>query len=79
MADEQSSNTRSGKAASSDDVMHGRNLEGAEYGATEREQTRDRERVVRGDKTDEIGEVADAEIEARENSGGERGTNGGQR
>ncbi len=53
-----------------DDVMHGRSLAGAEYGANELEQTRDRVRVGR-DNTDEAGEIADsdvtdAEIEARE-------------
>jgi len=52
-----------------DDVMHGRSLAGAEYGANEREQTDERNRVVRGGaRMDEIGEVevTAAEIEARE-------------
>ena len=50
-----------------DDVMHGRGLAGAEYGANEAEQTIERQRAGR-DHTDEAGEnmVTDAEIEARE-------------
>ncbi len=48
------------------DVIHGRNLAGASYGANEREQTEDARRAAR-DKTDEAGEfVTDAEIESRE-------------
>lgn len=71
MADKKPNNRPNREA---EDVMHGRNLEGAEYGATEREQTRDRERVARGDHTDEIDEVevTDAEIEAREEDRSDR-------
>lgn len=68
------------RASGSKDIMHGRSLAGAEYGANEREQTSDRERVVRGaDRTDEIGEVevTDAEIEARERSSGRHNRGGG--
>ena len=57
------------RANDSDDIMHGRSLAGAEYGANEREQTDERNRVVRGGaRADEIGEVevTEAEIEARE-------------
>lgn len=49
-----------------EDIMHGRSLEGASYGATEREQTED---ILRNQHpaADEAGEfVTDAEIEARE-------------
>lgn len=55
----------------SDDVMHGRNLAGGEYGANEREQTAERERAGH-DRTDEAGEnmVTDAELEAREDENG---------
>ena len=59
-------------ASDSDDVMHGRSLAGAEYGANEREQTDERNRIARGGaRADEIGEVevTDAEIEAREENG----------
>jgi hypothetical protein len=50
-----------------EDVMHGRSLAGAEYGANEREQTDERERAGRV-HLDEAGEsmVTEAEIEARE-------------
>ena len=61
------------RANDSDDIMHGRSLAGAEYGANEREQTDERNRVARGgERTDEIGEVevTDAEIEAREEESG---------
>lgn len=54
-------------STTSDDVMHGRDLAGAEYGANEAEQTRERQRAGR-DRTDEAGEatVTDAELEARD-------------
>jgi hypothetical protein len=52
------------------DVMHGRSFAGASYANTEREQTRDR-LLAAQDQTDEAGEVTDAEIEAREDSGDE--------
>ena len=50
-----------------EDVMHGRSLAGAEYGANEREQTDERERAGRV-HLDESGEsmVTEAEIESRE-------------
>jgi hypothetical protein len=49
------------------DIMRGRDFAGTNIAATEREQTRDRERVVRGAVPDEAGEfVTDAEVEARE-------------
>jgi len=73
----------------SDDIMHGRSLAGAEYGANEREQTDERNRVARGGaRMDEIGEVevTDAEIEAREENSesgdsdtGSEGTSGRDR
>lgn len=48
------------------DVMHGRSFAGQNIANTERGQTRDRERVVRGETLDEAGEsVTDAEVEAR--------------
>lgn len=64
---------RKQRASDSDDVMHGRSLAGADYGANEREQTDERNRVARGGApTDEIGEteVTEAEIEAREEESG---------
>lgn len=49
------------------DVMHGRDFAGANIFATEREQTEDRERVVREAPLDDADEmVTDAEVEARE-------------
>lgn len=48
------------------DVMRGRSFAGANIASTEEEQTRDRERVVRGELLDEAGEITDAEVEARE-------------
>ena len=46
------------------DVMHGRSFAGAEYGANEEEQTRERERVARGqDHTDEVGEITETELD----------------
>ena len=77
MADE---NARKGESSSDDeksydelvkegkDVMRGRSFAGTNIAATEREQTRERQRVVdrQGERLDEIGEVTDAEIEARE-------------
>lgn len=64
MSDERDQDKR---RKTTDDVMHGRNLAGAEYGANEMEQTIERERAGR-DHTDEAGEnmVTEAEIEARE-------------
>ena len=44
------------------DVMRGRSLAGAEYGANEEEQTRERERAGR-DHTDEVGEVTETELD----------------
>lgn len=55
------------------DVMRGRSFAGANYAATQRIQTDERQRVVEqgGERLDEIGEVTDAEIEAREERRGE--------
>lgn len=52
------------------DVMRGRSFAGANIANTEREQTRERQRVVDrgGEPLDEINEVTDAEIEARESN-----------
>lgn len=44
------------------DVMRGRSLAGAEYGANEEEQTRERERAGR-DHTDEVGEITETELD----------------
>lgn len=54
------------------DVMRGRSFAGANIAATEREQTRERQRVVEsgGESLDEINDVTDAEIEARERNEG---------
>lgn len=64
MSDERDQDKR---RKTTDDVMHGRNLAGGEYGANEMEQTVERERAGH-DRTDEAGEnmVTEAEIEARE-------------
>jgi hypothetical protein len=49
------------------DVMRGRSFAGANIANTEREQTRERQRIAgRGEPLDEFNEVTDAEIEARE-------------
>lgn len=51
---------------SQEDIMHGRSLEGASYGATEREQT---EAILRNmhPAADEAGEyITDAELDERE-------------
>jgi len=50
------------------DVMRGRSFAGANIANTERQQTRDRERVAEsgGEPLDEAGEVTDVEIETRE-------------
>ena len=50
------------------DIMRGRSFAGANIANTEREQTRERQRVVDsgGESLDEINEVTDAEIDARE-------------
>lgn len=50
------------------DVMRGRSFAGANYAATQRIQTDERQRVAEhgGESLDELGEVTDAEIEARE-------------
>ena len=44
------------------DVMRGRSLAGAEYGANEEEQTRERERAGH-DHTDEVGEITETELD----------------
>jgi hypothetical protein len=50
------------------DIMRGRSFAGANIANTERGQTLERQRVVdhHGENLDEINEVTDAEIEARE-------------
>lgn len=60
--DAQQSNTK-GK-----DIMRGRSFAGANIANTERGQTQDRQRIAdhHGENLDEISEVTDAEIEARE-------------
>ena len=51
------------------DVMRGRSFAGANIANTEREQTRERQRIAgRGETLDELNEVTDAEIEARESN-----------
>ncbi|HKN67330.1 MAG TPA: hypothetical protein VJW73_13700 [Gemmatimonadaceae bacterium] len=52
------------------DVMRGRSFAGANIANTEEGQTRERQRVVDGggEPLDEINEVTDAEIEARESN-----------
>jgi hypothetical protein len=52
------------------DVMRGRSFAGANIANTEREQTRERQRIADsgGESLDEINEVTDAEIEARESN-----------
>lgn len=56
------------------DIMHGRSFAGANYANTERDQTRERQRIAEhgSPPLDEIGEVTDAEIEAREERSAER-------
>lgn len=51
------------------DVMRGRSFAGANIANTEREQTRDRQRIAgQGETLDELNEVTEAEIEARESN-----------
>ena len=47
------------------DVMRGRSFAGAEYGTTEEEQTRERERAGH-DHTDEVGEITETELDEGE-------------
>lgn len=55
------------------DIMHGRSFAGQNIANTEQGQTRDRERVVRGEALDEAGEtVTDSEVEARISQRSER-------
>lgn len=56
------------------DVMRGRSFAGANYAATQRIQTDERQRVAEqgGENLDEVGEVTEAEIEAREERRAER-------
>ena len=63
-----SSDAQDGQASRGKDVMRGRSFAGANIANTEREQTQERQRVVDsgGESLDEINEVTDAEIEARE-------------
>ena len=63
------------KKGDSRDVMHGSSFAGANIANTEKEQTRDRQRIADhgGETLDEDGEfVTDAEIEAREERRAER-------
>ena len=56
------------------DVMRGRSFAGTSIANTELGQTRDRQRVVRGEVPDEAGEfVTDAEVEERDSRRAERG------
>ena len=63
-----SSDAQDEQAPRGKDVMRGRSFAGANIANTEREQTRERQRVADrgGEPLDEINEVTDAEIEARE-------------
>ena len=63
-----SSDAQDGQSSRGKDVMRGRSFAGANIANTEREQTRERQRVVDSgaESLDEINEVTDAEIEARE-------------
>jgi hypothetical protein len=63
-----------GESARGKDVMRGRSFAGANWANTERQQTRDRQRIADqgGENLDEFGEVTDAEIEAREERRAER-------
>lgn len=56
------------------DVMRGRSHAGANYAATQRIQTDERQRIADegGETLDEFGEVTEAEIEAREERRAER-------
>jgi len=56
------------------DIMHGRSFAGSNIANTERDQTRERQRIAEhgGEPLDESGEVTDAEIEAREERRAER-------
>jgi len=55
------------------DVMHGRSFAGANIANTERDQTRERQRIAEhGENLDEYNEVTEAEIEAREGRRAER-------
>jgi hypothetical protein len=63
---------QSSSSAKDDDVMHGRSFAGAEFAATEREQTRDIERTVDNppdSASDDDDFITDAEMEKREANG----------
>ena len=64
------SDAQDGQSSRGKDVMRGRSFAGANIANTQKEQTRDRQRVVDrgGESLDEINEVTDAEIEARESN-----------
>lgn len=64
------SDAQDGPSSRGKDVMRGRSFAGANIANTQKEQTRDRQRVVDrgGESLDEINEVTDAEIEARESN-----------
>ncbi len=71
MADDGGVNREKGKSGgnfkadetSGEDRMKGRSFAGAEYANTERDQTRDRERVARGENLDEAGEPTDESLD----------------
>lgn len=65
-----SSDAQDQQASRGKDVMRGRSFAGANIANTEEGQTRERQRVVDrgGESVDEINEVTDAEIEARESN-----------
>ena len=64
------SKTQDEQSTRGKDVMRGRSFAGANIANTEEGQTRERQRVVDrgGEPLDEINEVTDAEIEARESN-----------
>ena len=64
------SDAQDGQSSHGKDIMRGRSFAGANIANTEKEQTRERQRVVDrgGEPLDEINEVTDAEIEARESN-----------
>ena len=69
MTDRKKGNDSTQSSKEGKDIMRGRDFAGANIANTEREQTRDRQRVAEhgGEPLDESGEfVTDAELEARE-------------
>lgn len=73
MTDRESTNDEKPDPTRGKDVMRGRSFAGANIANTERDQTRERQRIAEhGENLDEGGEVTDAEIEAREERRAER-------